>query len=66
MHINEDHFLAEVIDPHTGERLPLGATGELVLTSLTREAVLVLHAMRDATVCACGQSHAHAGEAWRA
>jgi phenylacetate-CoA ligase len=64
MHINEDHFLAEVIDPHTGERLPEGATGELVLTSLTREAGPVLrYRTRDrvrlwAEPCPCGRTFA--------
>jgi phenylacetate-CoA ligase len=64
MHINEDHFLAEVIDPLTGERLPVGATGELVLTSLTREAGPVLrYRTRDrvrlwAEPCPCGRTFA--------
>ena len=38
MHICEDHVLSEIINPATGEPLPLGETGELVLTTLTREA----------------------------
>ena len=37
MHINEDHFIAEIIDPETGEVLPEGAVGELVFTSITKE-----------------------------
>lgn len=37
MHINEDHFIAEVIDPNTGEVLPEGERGELVFTCLTRK-----------------------------
>ena len=42
MHINEDHFLAEIIDPDTGEVLPEGAQGELVFTSLDKEAFPLL------------------------
>jgi len=38
LHINEDHFLVEVVDPQTLEPLPLGQTGELVITTLTKEA----------------------------
>ena len=38
MHINEDHFIAEIIDPNTGETLPDGQKGELVFTSITKEA----------------------------
>ena len=38
MHINEDHFIAEIIDPNTGEVLPDGEKGELVFTSITKEA----------------------------
>ncbi|MHB8067228.1 MAG: phenylacetate--CoA ligase family protein [Desulfobaccales bacterium] len=39
MHLNEDHFLPEIIDPHTGALLPAGELGELVLTTITKEAV---------------------------
>ena len=39
LHINEDHFLVEVVDPQTGELVPEGKEGELVFTSLTKEAV---------------------------
>ena len=42
MHINEDHFIAEIIDPETGEGLPEGSKGELVFTSLDKEAVPLL------------------------
>ena len=38
MHIWEDHFLVEIIDPNTGEQLPYGKEGELVITTLTKEA----------------------------
>jgi phenylacetate-CoA ligase len=61
-HISEDHFIAEIIDPKTGKRLPDGEVGELVLTSLTKEALPVLrYRTRDLTVlhhepCACGRT----------
>lgn len=42
LHINEDHFLAEVVDPESGQVLPEGEEGELVFTSLTKEAVPVV------------------------
>jgi len=62
MHINEDHFYPEIIDPETGEVLPAGAQGELVLTSLTKEAQPTLrYRTRDITrliyePCACGRT----------
>ncbi|UCZ57507.1 phenylacetate--CoA ligase [Desulfurispirillum indicum] len=62
MHINEDHFYPEIIDPVSGEVLPLGEMGELVLTTLTREALPVIrYRTRDMTrlipePCACGRS----------
>lgn len=62
MHINEDHFLAEVIDPETGEVLPEGEKGELVFTSLTKRAFpLLRYRTRDITVlsrekCSCGRT----------
>ena len=63
MHINEDHFIAEIIDPDTGEVLPEGSKGELVFTSLDKEAFpLLRYRTRDITVltrekCACGRTH---------
>ena len=42
LHIHEDHFLAEIIDPDTGEQLPRGTEGELVFTTLTKEALPML------------------------
>jgi phenylacetate-CoA ligase len=60
LHVFEDHYHAEVIDPGTGRPLPAGRPGELVLTSLTREASPVIrYRTRDRTVlvdepCACG------------
>lgn len=63
MHINEDHFIAEVIDPETGEVLPDGSKGELVFTSITKEAFpLLRYRTRDICVlsrekCPCGRTH---------
>ncbi|TYO93947.1 phenylacetate--CoA ligase family protein [Desulfallas thermosapovorans] len=63
MHIFEDHFIAEVIDPDTGEPVPYGEPGELVITSLTKEAFPVIrYRTRDITVlnpepCSCGRTH---------
>jgi phenylacetate-CoA ligase len=63
MHIFEDHFIAEIIDPETGEVLPPGATGELVLTSITKEAFPMLRyrtrdiTRLDYTLCDCGRTH---------
>ena len=62
MHINEDHFLAEIIDPDTGEVLPEGEKGELVFTSLDKEAFpLLRYRTRDICVlsrkeCSCGRT----------
>ena len=50
MHINEDHFIAEIIDPNTGEVLPEGTQGELVFTSLTKEAFPLLR-YRTRDIC---------------
>ena len=63
MHINEDHFIAEVIDPKTGEVLPDGVKGELVFTSITKEAFpLLRYRTRDICIlsrkkCSCGRTH---------
>jgi len=70
MHINEDHFIAEIIDPETGEVLPEGTQGELVFTSITKEAFpLLRYRTRDICTltrdpCSCGRTgpyrrHAH-------
>ena len=62
MHINEDHFYAEIIDPDTGEVLPEGSRGELVFTSLDKEAFpLLRYRTRDICVlsrkkCSCGRT----------
>ena len=62
LHINEDHFIAEIIDPETGEVLPDGTQGELVFTSITKEAFpLLRYRTRDICVlsrkkCSCGRT----------
>jgi phenylacetate-CoA ligase len=62
LHIFEDHFLAEVVDPETGEPLAEGIIGELVLTTLTRDAMpLIRYRTRDRVSithepCACGRT----------
>ena len=63
MHLWEDHFVLEIIDPKTDEPLPDGESGELVLTTLCREAMpLLRYRTRDITwvvpgPCACGRTH---------
>ena len=63
MHINEDHFIAEIIDPDTGEVLPEGSKGELVFTAIDKEAFpLLRYRTRDICVlsrkkCSCGRTH---------
>ncbi len=63
MHINEDHFIAEIINPETGEVLPEGEKGELVFTSITKEAFpLLRYRTKDLCVlsrkpCSCGRTH---------
>jgi phenylacetate-CoA ligase len=64
LHVNEDHFLPEIIDPRTGELRPAGDEGELVLTSLTKEALPMLRyrtgdvTSLDPAPCACGRTTA--------
>jgi phenylacetate-CoA ligase len=63
LHGWEDHFLFEIIDPGSGQPLPEGATGELVITTLTKQALpMIRYRTRDITrlsrqPCACGRSH---------
>ena len=63
MHINEDHFIAEIIDPDTEEVLPAGSKGELVFTAITKEAFPILrYRTRDICQlsyepCPCGRTH---------
>jgi phenylacetate-CoA ligase len=62
MHIFEDHFIPEIVDPESNERLPDGEMGELVLTCITKEALpLIRYRTRDRTrlsheECACGRN----------
>lgn len=62
LHINEDHFLAEIVDPDTLEPLPLGEKGELLFTSLQRRAMpMIRYRTKDITrlwreACACGRT----------
>ena len=63
MHINEDHFIAEIIDPKTGEVLPDGKEGELVFTAIDKQAFPMLrYRTKDICVlshekCPCGRTH---------
>jgi phenylacetate-CoA ligase len=63
LHIWEDHFIPEIINPETGEVLPLGEKGELVLTTITKEGIpMIRYRTRDITrlipeVCICGRTH---------
>jgi phenylacetate-CoA ligase len=63
LHGWEDHFIFEIIDPETGKAVPEGQQGELVITTLTKEALPMLrYRTRDVTRvtterCACGRSH---------
>ena len=63
MHVWEDHFIPEIIDPDTGEVLPEGSTGELVFTTITKEGFPVIrYRTRDICSlnyepCACGRTH---------
>jgi phenylacetate-coenzyme A ligase PaaK-like adenylate-forming protein len=62
LHVNEDHFLVEVVDPGSGAPVPDGERGELVFTTLTKEAMPVLRyrtgdiAALDRSACACGRT----------
>jgi len=62
MHINEDHFIAEIINPDTGEVLPAGEKGELVISCITKEALpLIRYRTRDISrlmyePCKCGRT----------
>jgi phenylacetate-CoA ligase len=63
LHLWEDHYLLEIIDPHTGQPVPDGQPGEMVLTTLCRQAMpLLRYRTRDLTSvivepCACGRTH---------
>jgi phenylacetate-CoA ligase len=64
LHIWEDHFIPEIIDPETGRRLPQGELGELVITTITKQGIpLIRYRTRDITSityepCVCGRTHA--------
>ena len=63
LHIWEDHFIPEIIDPATGEVLPPGEQGELVITTITKEGIpMIRYRTRDITrlisePCVCGRTH---------
>jgi phenylacetate-CoA ligase len=63
LHVWEDHFIPEIINPVSGEPLPIGETGELVITTLTKEGIpLIRYRTRDITriipePCICGRTH---------
>lgn len=63
LHGWEDHFLFEIVDPETGDPLPVGESGELVITTLTKQALpMIRYRTRDITYlsdepCACGRTH---------
>jgi phenylacetate-CoA ligase len=67
MHINEDHVMAEIIDPATGAQLPLGSVGELVFTTITKEGMPMLrYRTHDICrlipeACACGRTTVRMG-----
>ncbi len=64
LHIWEDHFIPEIIDPVSGQRLPEGELGELVITTITKQGIpLIRYRTRDITsliyeACICGRTHA--------
>ena len=64
LHIWEDHFIPEIINPDTGEVMPAGEQGELVITTITKEGIpLIRYRTRDITSinyepCSCGRTHA--------
>jgi phenylacetate-CoA ligase len=66
-HVQEDHFLAEIVDPESGKALPPGREGELVFTTLTKEALPLIRyrtgdiCSLDVTPCACGRTTARMG-----
>lgn len=68
LHIAEDHFLPEIVDPNTLEVLPPGAEGELVITTITKEGIpVVRYRTRDITTletapCPCGRTHVRIGK----
>ncbi|NQU63549.1 MAG: phenylacetate--CoA ligase [SAR324 cluster bacterium] len=63
LHVAEEHFIPEIIDPETGEALPYGERGELVFTTITKQAIpLIRYRTKDLTTlhpepCKCGRTH---------
>lgn len=62
LHFNEDHFIPEIIDPETGQQVPHGEEGELIITTLTKEGFpMIRYRTRDLTYlidepCSCGRT----------
>ncbi len=67
MHINEDHVIAEIVDPETGEPLPYGQSGELVFTTITKTGMPMIRyrthdiCVLDDSPCPCGRTHLRMG-----
>ena len=68
LHISEDHFIPEIINPDTLEAMPLGEKGELVITTITKEGIpMIRYRTRDITTlnaepCPCGRTHKRIGK----
>jgi phenylacetate-CoA ligase len=60
MHLNEDHFIAEVVDPETGKHLAAGEVGELIITTITKEAFPLIR-FRTGDVCSLGYEPCQCG-----
>ncbi|MGM0365145.1 MAG: phenylacetate--CoA ligase family protein [Actinomycetota bacterium] len=64
LHVAEDHFIIEIVDPATGRQVPHGKRGEMVFTSITKEGIPIIRyrtrdlSALDAGVCGCGRTHA--------
>ena len=67
MHVSEDNVIAEIVDPETGEPLPIGERGELVFTSITKTGMPLIRyrthdiCRLDDTPCPCGRTHLRMG-----
>ncbi len=70
MHIQEDHFIVECINPETGEEMPEGEQGELVITAITREAMPIIRyrtrdlAALESSPCPCGRTTRRMGRVY--
>ncbi len=64
LHVAEDHFIIEIVDPLTGKKLPSGQRGEMVFTSISKEGIPIIRyrtrdlSTLDTAVCPCGRTHA--------